>query len=566
MLSFKRFLYIILIVASLGAVYLVYSINASKPNGVQVQTDPAIARDFIEAAQLDEEKSIIVRILGDPKDGQYGKIYRNVCRLCKDLQLTVTKDERLEAGEDWACDLVIICDASISRRVDTEELETFIAQGGRIILAAGLAEENGDGSLQPAFGIRTSMAKEDCHALVFEKPLLPVQPEKVYYAGNSGSARLKISEDATVYIRDEKDDIPILCTFDWQMGRICLINGSFLVDIRCAGLLTGAIGALFPDFIYPILGVKAVFLDNLPETTTDIDELCRRVYGYSGEGFVRDVVWPAFQGTSLRTDTPYTASMKASPSDDGVGATGHSLLSVLGGPVLQFGGELVYASECPAEGKIILDATAISQLSAVFPGYTISGLSLTGRIPSEIPEIIGSDIRFVRGSLDSEGSCLAWAEGRTIFPAATTGNAMEDGELFEICSVLGAYGTVSHVFDMTGLIVGDGENDVWDHAKKQIALFESEVLARSPWLEGRTLTKTEDDVRSYQEMEYGWKVSGDSLEIGCTDAVKGQAFFYHTDKSIVGAQGLTYQDAGNGYYLLRMQEGHGVITLEEGDK
>lgn len=95
-------------------------------------------------------------------------------------------------------------------------------------------------------------------------------------------------------------------------------------------------------------------------------------------------------------------------------------------------------------------------------------------------------------------------------------------------------------------------------------MFESEILARAPWLEGRTLTQTGDDVRSYQDMNYGYEKSIGRMELTCSGAAKGQAFFYHTEGRIISAEGLTYQAVGNGYYLLRMQENRGIITLEEG--
>lgn len=142
---------------------------------------------------------------------------------------------------------------------------------------------------------------------------------------------------------------------------------------------------------------------------------------------------------------------------------------------------------------------------------------------------------------------------------------MEDGNLFAVCSVLGAYGMVSHVFDVDMLLASDENTAVWDLDKKQIGLFESEVLARVTWLEGRTLTQTGDDVRSYQDMDYGWTMTGSRIELDCSGAAKGQAFFFHTNSRIVDAEGLTYQDVGNGYYLLRIQENHGIITLEEGE-
>lgn len=567
MISFKRFLHIILIIAVLGGIFLIYTINESRPASVQTLNVLAVEREFTETRQVDEGEKPRVWLLGDPGDERCGEIYSNVQKYCEDIQLTVAGDGRLNVSEVMEQDLIIFCDTSISRYADMEELEKFIAGGGRVILAAGLAEGDEDFDLWQAFGIRQKLEREDYHDLVFEKSLLPVQPEwTCHYDGESGSARIEVSADASVYIRDAGSSIPILYTYAWQKGRVCLINGTFLTDIRCIGLLTGAINALLPDFVYPVLGVKAVFLDNFPMLTSADDELCRRLYGYSAEGFLRDVLWPAFQGSSLRTNTLYTSSiLEEASSEEGFGAASDAVFTTICKSALKFGGELIYAASCSEDGKIVLNENFIDQFSATFPNYTIQGLAMeTDHFSSEMLEVPGADIRSVRGMLGSRDMCFSWEDGRTVFPAATIGNSMEDGNFFAICSVLGAYGMVSHVFDVSKLITRDGNTAAWDLDRMQFGFFESEVLAHVPWLESRTLTQTEGDVRSYQDMDYGWTKSGSRIELNCSGAAKGQAFFYHTEKRIVDAKGLTYQDVGNGYYLLRMQENHGIITLGEG--
>lgn len=530
MLSFKRFLYIILAVAVLGGIFLIYSINESRPAEIQVQRGLDAEREFIGTSQVEKGEKPEIWILGDPGYGCCEEIYGNVRRFCEDLHLTVAGEGYLDVDKVEEQDLVILCDDSIRHCADLAELESFIAGGGRVILAAGLAEGDEDSQLWPIFGIREKTAGENYHNLVFDKPFLPVQPEKVYYAGNSCSARIEVDTDASVYIRDAENSIPILYTYAWKKGNICLINGTFLTDIRCMGLLTGAISALVTDFVYPVLGVKAVFLDNFPTATAADDELCRQMYGYSVEGFVREVVWPAFQGISLRTDTPYTLSISAeASSEDNFERADDTLFTAIGNSVLQFGGELVYAANCPEDEKL---------------------------------KISDADIRFLRGMLASHDMRFVWEDGYTVFPAATVGNSMEDGNLFAIYSVLGAYGMVSHVFDMDMLITSDSDAAAWDSDKRQVSLFESEILDCVPWLEGRTLSQTEDDVRSYQDMDYDWTMSGNRMELHCSDAVKGQAFFCHTGGRIVDAEGLAYQDVGNGYYFLRVQKNDGIIIFE----
>ena len=566
MLSFKRFLHIILIIVGVGGIFLIYNILENRPAGVQSLAGPVPEREYMAERQVDKGDAPRVWVLGDPDDKRCGAIYGNVLQLCRDLQLTVAGEGRLNAEEAEARDLVIFCDDSPSRWADPEELTGFISEGGRVILAAGLAEREEDALLRPVFGVREIAPGDDFHYLAFEKPLLPVQPDEACYDGGSGSARLKVSEKADVYIRAIGEDVPILYTHDWRNGRVCVINGTFLADARCAGLLTGAMTALLPDFLYPVLGVKAVFLDNFLMITPEDEELCKQMYGYSAEGFVRDVMWPAFQGTSLRSNTPYTSSILVGASSEDIFALGNdAILTAICKSALKFGGELAYAVNCQENGKLVLNRDFIGRFSQLFTGYTIQGLTMeTDNFSPEMLDIPGAEIRAVRGMLDSQTTRLSWEEACTVFPAVTAGNTMDDGNLFAIYSVLGAYGMVSHIFDVRSLITREDDLAAWDKSKLQIGYFESEILSRASWLEPRTLSQTEDDVRSYLNMNYGWKRSGNRIELDCGGAVKEQAFFFHTDDRIMEASGLTYLDLGEGYYLLRVQEDHGTLTLEGG--
>lgn len=565
MVSLKRFLYIILLIVSIGGVFLIYSIHESRPANAHNLTSTALQREFTETRQVDEGDRPRVWLLGDPEDERCGQLYGNVLQLCRDLQLTVAGEGRLDTGKMEERDLVIFCDSAISRWARPKELSDFVAGGGRVILAAGLAEE--ESSVWPVFGVQEMSWGDDFHYLAFEKPLLPVQPNEACYDGRSGSARLRVSEEADVYIRVIGEDVPILYTHPWQKGKVCVINGVFLSDPRCAGLLTGAMGLLLPDFIYPVLGVKVVFLDDLPMITPEEDALCRQLYGYSGEGFVRDVMWPTFQGTSLRSSTPYTSSiLAAAPSEESFETENDAILLTICKSALQFGGELTYAVDCHEDGSFVVNQDFIDRFSGLFTGYTVQGLTMkTDNFSSELLDIAGAEIRAVRGMLGSRELRLSCKDGLTVFPAATEGNTMDDGNLFAIHSVLGAYGMVSHVFDVKELITREDDPAAWDKDKLQVGYFESEILSQAAWLEGRTLSQTADDVRSYQDMRYGWARSGSQIELNCAGAVKGQAFFFHTGSRIVSAEGLTYQEVGNGYYLLRIEQGRAVISLEEGE-
>lgn len=559
MLSFKRLLCIILTVAILGGIFQIYSINGSRLSSKQISK-----REFIEASQVNEGERPKVWILGNIEDSHCGEVYKNVRQFCKDIHLSIIETEYLDVNKVKKQDLVIFCNTFIQSYVDLADLEKFIATGGRIILAAGLAEGSEESKLWPVFGIKKKSVGEDYHNLMFKKSLLPVQPEEAYYNKNSHSVRIEVSTDAAIYIQDAENNVPIVYTYDWKSGSVCFINGLFLADICYMGLLSGAISVLLPDFIYPVLGVKSVFIDNFPIITSANDKLCRQLYGYSVNGFLLDVVWPTFQGVFLRTDTPCTSSVLAASSfSKDFGTVDDASFVSVGKSVLQFNGELAYGANCSENGKVVFNKKLTDQFSKEFSSYTVQGLTIENdNFSPKMLDVPNADIHTVRGLLGSSNMRFYWNDKYTIFPAATKGNSMEDGNLFSIYSTLGAYGMVSHVFDVNKLIAKDGNTTAWDLGKRQISLFESEVLTYVPWLESRTLSQTNDDVRSYLDMDYGWTKSGSRIELNVSNVVKDQAFFYHTNSRIVDAKGVTYQDVGNGYYLLHIQEKHGIIMLE----
>lgn len=566
MLSIKRLVYVMLIVVVVSAVFMIYNVNEERARRIRIQNHPVEECEFTAAEAVDQSERPHVWVLGDSSREIYGDIYENTLRLFQDLHFVVTARDRLDAGRADPADLIVFCDESIGDYTDLEELERFVGRGGKIILAAGLPEGNEDSYLWPMLAIREKSVRENYNQLRFEKPLFPTQQEEALYDGYSASSWISVGEEAQVYVRDGEKGVPLLYVRPYGDGGVCLINGTFLTDTRCAGLLTGAVGALWEDFIYPVLGVKAVFLDNFPMITFIDDKLCMQMYGRSTEGFVRDVVWPNFQGLTLRSQTPYTSSvLAAASSQKSFPAINDSLFTTIGKSALQYSGELVYAANCAKGTDVQYNRAFIDEFSAVFVNYDIRGLALqSDRLLDGMLSIPGTDIRAVRGILGDENLSFFADGSYFIFPAATAGNSMEEGNLFAISSVLGAYGMISHVFDINTLIAEDMETASWDADKGQLGIFESEILNRTSYLTGKTLSQLDSEVRSYRDLSYGWEKSGREIRLDSSGIMRGQTFFYRTQNTIAEARGLAYEKAGDGYYLLRVQENHAVIVLEEG--
>lgn len=566
MLSIKRLIYVMLIVVVVSAVFMIYNVNEERARRIRIQNHPVEVCEFTPSQEVSPSLRPRVWLLGGDGRETYKEIYENCLELFQSLHFVVESRDRLDTVEADSGDLVVFCGESVGKYADLKELDEFISRGGKVILAAGLPEGNEDSYLWPMLAIREKSVRENYHRLRFEKPLLPLQAEEMAYDGYSLSTWLSVGEEAQVYIRDAEKGVPLLYVCPYGQGSVCLINGTFLADGRCAGLLTGAAGLLWEDFIYPVLGVKAVFLDNFPMITYIDDKLCMQMYGCSTEGFVRDVVWPAFQGITLRSRTPYTSSvLAAASSQKSFPAINDSLFTTIGKSALQYDGELVYAANCLQDGAVQYNHSFIDEFNTVFVNYEMRGLALqSDRLLEGMLSIPGADVRAVRGRLGDKTLSFSDNGSYFVFPAATAGNSVEEGNLFAISSVLGAYGMISHVFDVNTLIAKDAETASWDVDKRQLGVFESEILNPTSYLEGKTLSQLGGQVRSYLNLSYGWEKTGGEIRLECGGMMKGQAFFLRTRHDIVGARGLTYEEIGNGYYLLRVQDNHAAIVVEEG--
>lgn len=567
MLSVKRLLYVILLVVTVSSLFMIYNINEEKTKKIEIYNKSIEEEPLSQEISISKEGELKYLIIGDNTKENYKDIYMNTCLIMSDLKLSYEKKGKIGAKDLDNNTILIFCDDVVSKYIDLKTLGQFIIDGGKVIFAAGLAEGNEESYLYPFLGIKEKTIKENYNELRFVKEFFPIQYEEMKYDGYNSSTWLSIKSDAKVYVEDTNKKVPILYSYSYQKGKSFVINGTFMTDINCSGMLTAAIGSIVEDFIYPVIGNTSVFLDNFPMVTYINDKACMRLYGRNTESFVRDIVWPVFLGISLRNNIPYTSAVLVESSKEkSFPNINDSLFSIIGKSALQYEGELVYASNFDEENKVFINNDFIEKFNEIFPKYNVNGLvMMSEKLNKDIINGPNVDIRSIRGhlSLGEEDNRFANKASYSVFPAATFGNTVEEGNLLELMSVISSYGMVSHVFDINTLIAEDEDTPSWDKYKKQIGVFEEKVLKPASYLEGKTLSQMANRVKSYTNMEFGWKKEGSCIEIDCCKFIEGQAFYYKTNHEIESADGLSFEKIGNGYYLLKLVNEHAVIELKE---
>lgn len=323
MLSVRRLFYVILMVLGICGMFLLSNIN-EKDTAIwsvkqEVRRDVEKKQKILKGENrdnLEKTEEVQFYILGDEKKEFYGDIYRNVCGLMEDLKVSWKK--RSCIGDEELRDhkaVFIFCDDTLHSYVDLRRLANFIEAGGKVILAAGLAEGYEDSYLQPVLGIVEKTIKESYPKLRFQKGFFPVQEEEMTYDGYHASTWIAIRKEANVYVEDAEGKVPIVYSYAYGNGVTLLINSTILQDQRMMGFLAAGIGCLVKTFVYPVVGVESIALEHFPEVTSIDDKFCMKLYGRNTEAFVRDVVNPVLQGMAVRQQLPYSIICEEELSD-----------------------------------------------------------------------------------------------------------------------------------------------------------------------------------------------------------------------------------------------------------
>ena len=570
MLSFRRLAYVLLVVFFSCCVFMIYNINEQKNKVVKIESVDVCEEPLVQGQELKHDKNIQYYVIGSNTEDSYGKIFSNVCALMENLKISYIKESFVTNKSLQNLNSVLIfCDDTISEYVDLVKLVEFIEAGGKVVFSAGIAEGYEDSYLLPVLGIVEKGLKGHYFEFSFKESYFPIQEDYMKYDGFSSSTWLSLRGEAFVYIETKDNGAPIVYKHPYEKGEVLVINGLFLEDNRYIGFLTAGLSVFLDAFIYPILGVETVYLDNFPIVTYANDAKCLEVYGRTTESFVRDVIWPEFLGIAVKNNLKYTSSVLGVSSDeDSFPVISESLFNTMGKSALQYGGEMIYAVDCTDDTEIYLNEKFVTSFTRTFLNYEISSMAmLSNSSIDEAKRFIGEDISAVRGSINAqiEKDRIFFGDEYFVFPELTNGLDLQNRNMLAISSGLSSYGAVSHTFDINELLVMDENKSGWDKSKKELGEFSEKIFEKTSYLKKVTLKETKNIVKSYENLDYEYKKNGDKLTLQVNNYIVGQPFFYRTEKEIESVTGADIEKIENNYYILRVKDSVVTLTMSEGE-
>ncbi len=565
MLSLKRLGYVLLIVLSVCAIFFIYNINEDNNKIVEIKSKVVEDEPLIKGEPVNKTSEPHFYIIGNDGKKIYKDIYNNVCEIMGDLKLSYSElsyasDKELKDIKN----ILVFCDEIISDYVSLPDLEKFISKGGKVVFAAGISEGNTDTYANAFLGIREKTIKEAYNSFECVEEFLPLKKNEMSYSSYNTSTWIAIRDKATVYLQEIEKQVPIIYSYPYEKGKVLVFNTTFLSDISCIGFFVGGLGSLMEDFVYPVLGVSCVYLDNFPAVTYVNDPICVKLYGRTTESFVRDVVWTVFQGMAVRNNIKYTSSvLSISDEKDAFPEVSESLFSTMGKSALQFDGELSYAFR-GKDGKKHINTEFVSKFEQIFRNYKISSLvMMRPEDMKETAKLLGEDVVAIRGYIEDEEpqKRLNYEDGHYVFPQFSNGIDLGDSGL-KIASGIAGYGIISHTFDIDNLINIDENSPVWDTNKIKLQEFEKQVFSKTDYLKDVTLTETKNYIKSYISLDYTWERKENVIEISCNNVIDGQAFMLRTTDKIDKAENATIEEIGDTYYMVRVEGTKARIILK----
>ena len=565
MLSIKKVVVTILITVLISVLILAYNFSQDTVTYVGIENDISTGLELKQSVINTEETEYKYLVVGETN-----AVSENITTLFSLQKLNFTQKEKVVEQDLLGVDIIVFCNDVVSENIDLQVLGKYIENGGKIILAAGLPEGSQDSYLNPYLGIVEKTIKEPHSNFSVVENFLPYGESEIGYDGFSATTWISIQDDAEVYVSTKDKNIPVIYSYTYGKGESMVINASILEDKDSVGIITSAMAELLTDFIYPIMGVKLIFLDNFPIATELNDSESLMLYGRDTESFVLDRIWPLFQSMGLRNDIKYTAGiLTAANYENAFPTASENLIYSIGKSTLQYGGELVFLGNFLGKDELAFNTTFTDSFYEVFGNYEVNGFAVQAgniddkifsQVKQEYPDV---DITRVSTGSDATSGVISQNDGIYNLPIMSSGINWAESASFNMVSNMSAYGLLSHRFDINRLMGFTGMETTWEENKELLSEFEEKVYTPLHWLEPVTLSQSQDYLEGFLSLDYVWGKNADDIEINCTNLKQNQAFLFRTDKVVQEVQGGSFEKINEHYYLIKIFDTTANIILEE---
>jgi len=557
---------------------------SSVPSGLQ-EVD---ALSAAEVAKLKQDKTLLVY---DPKERYSLKIKNNAEMILHSMKRpyeTVAPDRLPSSLNEYSMIIMTITD--LGQLSDVMILERYVEQGGHLFFAATPDVNSSFYRLYRKLGIY-----EVGEYLVTKDIELTTNvlfnAENTKFSGTEfeGTSIYFELEDRCTVLARTTNDIPMLWKVQYGEGTFMVFNGTMLQEKASRGFFSGAIGMLMPDFIYPVMNMKLMYIDDFPAPFPQgFNVELYKIYKRNIPRFFKEVWWPDMLRLARNYDLKYTGvaiesyNKQVTPPFKQASDSEINNLIIYGRELIKSGGEIGLhgfnhqSLTVSAETSKIFDykpwkstedmtasiASLEQYIHQVYPNYKIR----TYVPPSNVIDKFGREaLKKGAPTLTNISSVyIADADNRAYhqefsvaedgiveLPRITSGFKIADFDKWTMMNAVSSIGVFSHFVHPDDII--DYERSFpynWAQLYERLQQFLSFVSDEYGWLRSMTASQASEEVKAYEASSVYFEHKPDRINGYINHFSGGMYFMLRTDKKINRQQNCTVKLVDEQLYIV----------------
>lgn len=523
-----------------------------------------------EVALIDHEN---ILLLFEPDDESSQKVTQNiehVLQYMKKKYVATEVDQFNSQTEGY--NLIIFAFADLDLLPDSHWIEPYVENGGSIFFATTL-DSYGDTfmRLYRKLGIYEFGSYSDNTGIRFKSNVLLGYKNREFTDSSIQSVSLSVFLDHKTTVHATTNDIPLLWEVPNGQGKFMVFNSTMFETKSARGLISGAISLLMPDFIYPIMNMKLVYIDDFPAPfPLGFKPKIYDHYKMSNDQFFKEIWWPDMLRLAKLYDLKYTSGLIETYNDQVTSPFSNSSGSDLSTLII-FGRELIKSrGEIGLHGynhQSLVFSERISSLfgykswhnqddmvesleslkkfvESVYPRYKLQTyippsnvLEPEGReaLKLALPDLTNISSLYLEDQTNSAyvQEYEVAPDGIVELPRLTSGFYYQEYDQWEMVNAISSLGVFSHFVHPDDVIDTERGGDLtWDELYKQFNDYLAFVHDNYGWLRSLTASEATFELKKYAIAELIFDHQPNRIVGYINRFTDGLYFILRTDKKI----------------------------------
>ncbi len=497
---------------------------------------------------------------------------------------------------------VILAFADLDKLTQFEALSSYVSAGGRIYFMTTPAAGKIFTAIKTELGIKNSNELIDTPGIKILDSIL-IKGQGFSMKENSienGSFRAELDDKAHLHITSY-EDVPLLWDRDYGKGAYVVYNGTILREKNSRGIITGMLGIARAAFLYPVIGIKTMYIDDfpapIPEGTSDA---IYPDYHLTTPEFYRQVWWPdmlklaatynvKYTGVAIETYENRVQPPFAPETNNGTNRTN---LILYGRELFKNGGEMgvhgynhqplapqgfaTHMDYQPWAGQADMTQSLVEikrYLAEVYPDYKLrvyvppsNILSPEGRkaVVQALPDlkVIAS---VYSGSYEtSDGYIQEYdkgPDGVLNMPRLSSDYFRNKDDDWSILNGISFLGVFCHFVHPDNIFYPENAGRHWEEFYQGLESLFKEMEDKYSWLRACTASQGAEYFADFLQTDYRLTIVGNQLNIACWGFRDDSYFVLRTPQTIIESAGCEVQRIDENLYLLKIHSAAVKITF-----